>query len=92
MNNWATGEPIIFDPACYYADREADLAMTTLFGGFSTDFYAAYQATWAVDSGYKVRKNLYNLYPIFNHLNLFGGGYLSQAENLIQGLLSEIKG
>lgn len=84
------GNPVIFDPACYYGDREADLAMTELFGGFSGDFYAAYRDVWALDDGYRVRKKLYNLYHILNHLNLFGGGYLRQAENMIATLLAEI--
>ena len=84
------GCPVIFDPACYYGDREADLAMTELFGGFSQDFYAAYQAIWPLDHGYAVRKIFYNLYHILNHLNLFGGGYLRQAESMMAMLLSEI--
>jgi fructosamine-3-kinase len=84
------GRPVIFDPACYYGDREADLAMTELFGGFSRDFYAAYQAVWPLDHGYGVRKTFYNLYHILNHLNLFGGGYLRQAESMMAMLLSEI--
>lgn len=84
------GNPVIFDPACYYGDREADLAMTELFGGFSPDFYAAYRETYPLDPGYTVRKKLYNLYHILNHLNLFGRGYLTQVENLISTLLSEI--
>ena len=85
------GEPVIFDPACYYGDRETDLAMTELFGGFSRDFYAAYQAVWPLDHGYGVRKTFYNLYHILNHLNLFGGGYLRQAEGMIAMLLSELR-
>ncbi|MGR8981678.1 MAG: fructosamine kinase family protein [Gammaproteobacteria bacterium] len=84
------GSPVIFDPACYYGDRETDLAMTELFGGYGRDFYAAYQDVWPLDEGYKVRKTLYNLYHMLNHLNLFGGGYLSQAENMISRLLSEL--
>jgi fructosamine-3-kinase len=84
------GCPVIFDPACYYGDREADLAMTELFGGFSRDFYAAYQAVWPLDHGYGVRKTFYNLYHILNHLNLFGGGYLRQAESMMAMLLSEL--
>lgn len=83
------GNPVIFDPACYYGDREADLAMTELFGGFGSDFFAAYQAEYPVDSGYRMRKTLYNLYHILNHLNLFGGGYLGQAESMIDRLLAE---
>ncbi|SJM91707.1 conserved hypothetical protein [Crenothrix polyspora] len=84
------GQPVIFDPACYYGDREADIAMTELFGGFSQDFYAGYQQVWPLDDGYKTRKNLYNLYHILNHLNLFGGGYLRQAENRMVQLIAEM--
>jgi protein-ribulosamine 3-kinase len=82
--------PVIFDPACYYGDREADIAMTTLFGAFSRDFYAAYHDRWPLDDGYRTRKTLYNLYHILNHLNLFGSGYLHQAQNMIDQLLTEI--
>ncbi len=82
------GKPLLFDPAVYYGDREADLAMTKLFGGFSADFYAAYRECAPVDAGYSVRKHLYNLYHILNHLNLFGAGYLAQAENMIDRLLA----
>lgn len=63
--------------------------MTELFGGFGNDFYAAYQTEYPLDPGYKVRKTLYNLYHILNHLNLFGGGYLGQAESMIGQLLAE---
>ncbi len=84
------GEPVIFDPAVYYGDREADLAMTELFGGFGRDFYAAYREACPVDPGYAVRKTLYNLYHILNHLNLFGGGYHSQALGMMDSLLSEL--
>ena len=85
------GVPVIFDPAVYYGDREADLAMSELFGGFGRDFYAAYREAWPLDAGYGVRKTLYNLYHILNHLNLFGGGYLGQARGMIDRLLSEIR-
>jgi protein-ribulosamine 3-kinase len=84
------GQPVIFDPAIYYGDRETDIAMTELFGGFPSDFYSAYQEKWPLDSGYNTRKVLYNLYHILNHLNLFGGSYLSQAESMIGQLLSEL--
>ena len=84
------GEIIIFDPAVYYGDREADLAMTELFGRFPADFYAAYNATYPLDSGYSVRKQLYNLYHIINHLNLFGGGYHGQSLRMLESLLSQI--
>jgi protein-ribulosamine 3-kinase len=85
------GDPVIFDPAVYYGDREADLAMTELFGGFGPDFYAAYQEAWPLDAGYRTRKTLYNLYHILNHLNLFGSGYLGQAEAMIGRLLAELR-
>jgi fructosamine-3-kinase len=85
------GMPAIFDPAVYYGDRETDLAMTELFGGFDKDFYAAYNELLPLSTGYALRKNLYNLYHILNHFNLFGGGYLSQAQGMMQALLSEVK-
>ncbi|MCR4300813.1 MAG: fructosamine kinase family protein [Sulfuricaulis sp.] len=85
------GRPVIFDPAVYYGDREADLAMTELFGGFSSRFYQAYRETWPLDTGYKVRKTLYNLYHVLNHFNLFGGGYASQAERMLDSLLAELR-
>ncbi len=90
MGYGPSGEPVIFDPAVYYGDRESDLAMTELFGGFGGDFYSAYREAWPLDPGYPVRKTLYNLYHVLNHLNLFGGGYLAQAEGMIGRLLAEI--
>ncbi len=87
----STGEPIIFDPAVYYGDREADLAMTELFGGFSRRFYDAYNDVWPLEQGYQVRKTFYNLYHILNHFNMFGGGYAGQAERMIEQLLSELQ-
>ena len=83
--------PAILDPAVYYGDRETDLAMTELFGGFGSDFYRAYHDTWPLDPGYEVRKTLYNLYHILNHLNLFGGGYASQAEHMIDSILAQVR-
>lgn len=84
------GEAVIFDPAVYYGDRETDLAMTELFGGFSPRFHAAYREAWPLDPGYAVRKTLYNLYHILNHANLFGGGYATRAEAMIDRLLDEL--
>ncbi|MBI3773177.1 MAG: fructosamine kinase family protein [Gammaproteobacteria bacterium] len=81
------GSPVIFDPAVHYGDRETDLAMTELFGGFSNEFYRAYQAEYPLPAGYETRKILYNLYHVLNHLHLFGGGYLRQAETMIDELL-----
>ncbi len=83
----AAGEPVIFDPATYYGDRETDIAMTELFGGFSPHFYQGYNQQWALDPGYQTRKSIYNLYHILNHFNLFGGGYGSQANNMISKIL-----
>jgi len=85
------GAPVIFDPACYYGDRETDIAMAELFGGFPTSFFAAYRAAWPLDSGYEMRKPLYNLYHILNHFNLFGGAYLGQAQRMIEGLLKTLR-
>ena len=84
------GNPVIFDPAVYYADREAELAMTELFGGFGARFYDAYREAWPLHPGYATRKTLYNLYHILNHLNLFGGGYGGQALGMIDRLLAEL--
>ena len=84
------GTPVIFDPALYYGDREADLAMTTLFGGFGGQFYSAYNEAWTLEQGYEVRKTFYNIYHIINHLNLFGGGYHGQAVSMIERVLSEL--
>lgn len=85
----AGGTPVIFDPAVYYGDRETDLAMTELFGGFPDDFYAAYRAHSPLDPGYRVRKTLYQLYHVINHANLFGGAYAGRAEKMIGLLLAE---
>lgn len=84
------GTPAIFDPAVYYGDRETDLAMTELFGGFPANFYAAYREAWPLAEGYETRKTLYNLYHVLNHLNLFGRGYLGQAQRMIDTLLAEL--
>ena len=86
----ADGSPVIFDPAAYVGDRECDLAMSELFGGFAADFYAAYRAAWPLEAGYAVRKSLYNLYHVLNHANLFGGGYAAQAARMTAQLLAEI--
>lgn len=86
----AGGAPVIFDPAVYYGDREADLAMTELFGGFPPSFYEAYRAEYPLDAGYATRRHLYNLYHVLNHLNLFGGGYGAQAERMIERLLASV--
>ncbi|MEK9772832.1 MAG: fructosamine kinase family protein [Opitutae bacterium] len=81
------GSPFIFDPASYYGDREADLAFTYMFGGFSSSFYTAYEREYPIDPGFRQRKTLYNLYHELNHFNLFGGGYASSAQASIDWLL-----
>lgn len=81
------GTPVIYDPAFYYGDRETDLAFSEFFGGFPTQFYNSYQSEWPTPPGYEKRKDLYNLYHVLNHANLFGGSYVSQAEQMIRGLL-----
>lgn len=87
--NWAScgGEPVIFDPAVYYGDPESDLAMTKLFGGFGKSFYDAYEASAPLAPGHHERGELYQLYHVLNHLNLFGSGYLGRAETIIRNLL-----
>lgn len=87
--NWAScgGDPVIFDPAVYYGDRESDLAMTRLFGGFGRAFYDAYESAWPLSPGHRERCDLYQLYHVLNHLNLFGSAYLGRAQALIDKLL-----
>ncbi len=87
--NWGSvdGEPVIFDPAVYYGDRESDIAMTMLFGGFGESFYRAYEKSWPMAVGHERRIELYQLYHVLNHLNLFGRSYLARAVNLMRGLL-----
>ena len=86
--NWAAvgGRPVIFDPAVYYGDRETDLAMTRLFGGFGPAFYRAYDEAWPLPAGYEQRLGLYQLYHVLNHLNLFGTGYLGRALQIMRAL------
>jgi len=91
--NWlasSAGEPVLFDPAVYYGDRETDLAMTHLFGGFGAGFYHAYESAAPLPAGAPRRAELYNLYHVLNHANLFGGGYAAQAQSIIDRLLSEV--
>lgn len=88
--NWgadAAGTPYLFDPAAYFGDREADLAMTRLFGGFGAAFYRAYDAAWPPAAGRDRRIDLYNLYHLLNHFNLFGGGYRVQVLGCVERLL-----
>ena len=92
--NWlatAAAEPVIFDPAVYYGDREADLAMTHLFGGFGGAFYRSYEAAQPLPAGAQSRSELYNLYHVLNHANLFGAGYARQAHGMIARLLAQLR-
>lgn len=83
----ADGTPVLFDPAVYYGDRETDLAMSELFGGFSPLFFEAYQGAWPLEDGYReVRRDLYQLYHLLNHFNLFGGHYGDDARRCIERL------
>lgn len=86
--NWAAtnGQPVIYDPAVYYGDRESDIAMTQLFGGFGRNFYAAYQESWPMEAGHESRLELYQLYHVLNHLNLFGRSYLGRSMQLVHDL------
>lgn len=84
-----TGRPVVFDPAQYYGDRETDLAMAELFGGFSPLFFQAYRSAWPVETGYLAwRRDLYQLYHLLNHDGLFGGHYGEQALRTIERLLA----
>ena len=88
--NWGcdgVGTPYIYDPAVYYGDREADLAMSRLFGGFGEAFYSGYQSEWPLETGWEARGDLYHLYHLLNHFNLFGQGYLGQTAGCLDRLL-----
>ena len=78
------GEPCLIDPAVYYGNREADLAMTRLFGGFSGEFYSAYEEAFPLPPGAEGRVDLYNLYPLLVHVNLFGGSYVHSVESILR--------
>lgn len=81
------GLPVFIDPAAYYGHREMDLGMTMLFGGFTEEFYTAYADTYPLQQGWRSRMDLYKLYHVLNHFNMFGGGYRSQALSLIMRYL-----
>jgi len=80
----AEGTPCLFDPAVYYGHRESDIAMTKLFGGFNPDFYEAYNQAWPMEKGWQKRIDIFNLYPLLVHVNLFGGGYARQVLQIIR--------
>lgn len=90
--NWAAvkGGPIIFDPAVYYGDRESDLAMTRLFGGFGVAFYQSYESAWPLSPGAAERQQLYQLYHVLNHLNLFGASYAGRAISILKSLCRDL--
>ena len=79
-----SGQIALIDPAVYFGHREVDLAMTELFGGFRKEFYESYWEEWPVEDGYTERKELYNLYHLLNHLNLFGGSYQRGVEKVLR--------
>jgi protein-ribulosamine 3-kinase len=92
--NWlatATGAAVLIDPAVYYGDREVDLAMTQLFGGFGAAFYRAYAARAPLPAGAAQRRELYDLYHLLNHANVFAGGYVQQAQTLMERLLARVR-
>ncbi len=77
-------QPVLIDPAVYYGHRETELAFTTLFGGFGRDFYSGYEESWPLQPGFSERRDIYNLYPLLVHVNLFGGMYVSQTESILR--------
>ena len=85
------GTPVLYDPAVYYGDRETDLAMAELFGGFSPLFFEAYWGAWPMSPGYRyVRRPLYQLYHLLNHARLFGGHYVAESRRVMQSLLARV--
>jgi protein-ribulosamine 3-kinase len=80
------GEPAIIDPAAHYGWAEAELGMTSLFGGFPGEFYDSYNEVNPLEAGWRTRLPIYNLYHVLNHVNLFGTGYLSQARSILSSL------
>lgn len=79
--------PLCYDPACYWGDKECDIAMTELFEGFHPAFYQGYQSVTRLDDQYSQRKTIYNLYHILNHCNLFGGHYLDEADQYLSQIM-----
>ena len=87
----ASGEGSLFDPAVYRGDRESDLAMARLFGGFPEAFFQGYDEEWPLEDGWQRRMSIYNLYHLLNHANLFGGSYKKQAQSVLVALLGQEK-
>lgn len=82
------GQPVVFDPAVHYGDRECDLAMADLFGGLDKAFFEAYHDRWPLEPGWELRRRFYQLYHLLNHANLFGGSYVDASRRLIDKLLT----
>ena len=80
----------IYDPASYWADREVDIAMTKLFGGFNKEFYQGYEEIWPLDKLSNSRTDIYNLYHLLNHANMFGGSYIESSLKKLKDLRSRI--
>jgi len=77
-------EPVLVDPAVYFGNREIEIAFTTLFGGFDSLFYEAYQESFPLEKNFEERIDLYNLYPLLVHVNLFGGGYSNSVWTILR--------
>ncbi|MDT8437872.1 MAG: fructosamine kinase family protein [Wenzhouxiangellaceae bacterium] len=87
----ADGRPVVFDPAVHFGDRECDLAMADLFGGFDVAFFDAYRGHWPLESGWRERRRFYQLYHLLNHANLFAGHYLDICRKLIGDLVDHAR-
>jgi fructosamine-3-kinase len=83
------GRPTIFDPAVSYSDREVDLAMAHLFGGFPPEFFSGYEAVWPLPDGHPWRRSVYNLYHLLNHAVLFGGNYIGESARTLERVLAD---
>ncbi len=84
------GLGIVYDPASYWADREVDISMTKLFGGFNKEFYKGYEEIWPLDKFSKDRTDIYNLYHLLNHANMFGGSYKENSIQILKDLRSRM--
>jgi fructosamine-3-kinase len=84
------GTPVVFDPAVYVGDREVDVAMTELFGGLGAEFRSAYEDAWPLDAGHAMRRDVYDLYHLLNHLNLFGSAYLERCRATLACIAASI--
>jgi len=78
----------LYDPACYWGDREVDISMTKLFGGFNREFYKGYEEIWPLDESSEDRESIYNLYHLLNHANIFGGSYIENSWQILKNLKS----